>query len=176
MLETSLYLGLTSFGGPVAHLGYFERTYVGRLGWLRAEDYGFLIGLHRAGGVGALAAWLGFTLPSALLLYACALLSAHAQGPIALAVVHGLELTAVAVVAQALFRMARTLCPDLRTAAVALAAAATLLAFGSERVQLVVLAAGAVAGILFCRGAPTASVPFAMPLGGRTGWLATGRT
>jgi chromate transporter len=192
VLETSLYLGLTSFGGPLAHLGYFERTYVGRLGWLRAEDYGglvalcqalpgptssqvgFLIGLHRAGGVGALAAWLGFTLPSALLLYACALLSAHAQGPIALAVVHGLKLTAVAVVAQALFRMARTLCPDLRTAAVALAAAATLLAFGGERVQLVVLAAGAVAGILFCRGARTVSAPFAMPLGGRTGWLAAG--
>src|ERR1700751_4189154 len=167
VLRVAFRLGLSSFGGPLAHLGYFERAYVRERAWLSPEQYaglvglcqtlpgptssqvGFLIGLHRAGGVGALAAWLGFTLPSALLLYACALLSAHAQGPIALAVVHGLKLTAVAVVAQALVRMARTLCPDLRTAAVALVAAATLLAFGSERVQLVVLAAGAVAGILF---------------------------
>ena len=148
VLRTALSLGLTSFGGPVAHLGYFERTYVGRLGWLRAEEYasvvalcqalpgptssqvGFLIGLHRAGWPGALAAWLGFTLPSALLLYGGAMLSAHAQGPVALAVLHGLKLTAVAVVAQALFRMARTLCPSLKTAAVALAAAAALLAYG----------------------------------------------
>ena len=94
VLRTALHLGLTSFGGPLAHLGYFERTYVRRLGWLSGEDYGalvalcqvlpgpsssqvgFLIGLHRAGWPGALAAWLGFTLPSALLLYGCAVLSA----------------------------------------------------------------------------------------------------
>ena len=98
VLRTALHLGLTSFGGPLAHLGYFERTYVRRLGWLSGEDYGalvalcqvlpgpsssqvgFLIGLHRAGWPGALAAWLGFTLPSALLLYGCAVLSAQAQG------------------------------------------------------------------------------------------------
>jgi hypothetical protein len=119
VLRTSLHLGLTSFGGPLAHLGYFERTYVQRLGWLSGEDYsalvalcqvlpgpsssqvGFLIGLYRAGWSGALAAWLGFTLPSGLLLYGCAVLSAHVHWPITLAVVHGLKLAAVAVVAQA---------------------------------------------------------------------------
>ena len=192
MLRTSLFLGLTSFGGPVAHLGYFERTYVGRLGWLSGEDYGglvalcqalpgptssqvgFLIGLHRGGWPGALAAWLGFTLPSALLLYGCALLSAHAQGRIALAVVHGLKLAAVAVVAQALARMARALCPDLRTAAVALAAAVALLAVGSARMQLVVLAAGAAAGILVCRRTAPVRVALTMPLGARPGFLAVG--
>ncbi len=190
MLRTSLYLGLSSFGGPVAHLGYFERTYVRRLGWLSGEDFaglialcqalpgpsssqvGFLIGLHRAGWAGALAAWLGFTLPSALLLYGCARLSAQAQGPIALAVVHGLKLTAVAVVAQALLSMARRLCPDLTTAAVALAAAAALLAFGSAGTQLAVLAGGAAGGILLCRRAAAVPASLAMPVRGRVGWLA----
>ena len=190
VLRTSLYLGLSSFGGPVAHLGYFERTYVRRLGWLRGEDFGalvalcqalpgpsssqvaFLIGLHRAGGLGALAAWVGFTLPSALLLYGCARLSAHAHGPIALAVVHGLKLTAVAVVAQALLSMARRLCTDLRTAALALAAAAALLVFGSAGTQLAVLAGGALGGILLCRGTAAAPAPLAIPLDRRVGSLA----
>src|SRR5580765_460517 len=90
VLRAALRLGLTSFGGPIAHLGYLERIYVRERAWLSAEEYatlvalcqilpgptssqvGFLIGLHRAGWRGALAAWLGFTLPSALLLYACA--------------------------------------------------------------------------------------------------------
>ena len=180
VLRTALHLGLSSFGGPLAHLGYFERTYVRRLGWLSGEEYsalvalcqilpgpsssqvGFLIGLHRAGWPGALAAWLGFTLPSALLLYGCAVLSAHAQGPIALAVLHGLKLAAVAVVAQALWSMARTLCPDRATAALALAAAAALLLFGGAATQLAALAAGAAGGILLCRR--TVAVGAAAPL------------
>ncbi len=190
MLRTSLHLGLTSFGGPLAHLGYFERTYVRRLRWLSGEDYsalvalcqvlpgpsssqvGFLIGLHRAGWPGALAAWLGFTLPSGLLLYGCAVLSAHAQGPIALAVVHGLKLVVVVVVAQALWSMARRLCPDRSTAAVALAAAALLLLFGGERTQLAVLAAGAAAGILLCRHTSAVSAGPPMPVRRSVAWLA----
>jgi chromate transporter len=190
VLRTSLHLGLTSFGGPLAHLGYFERTYVHRLRWLSGEDYsalvalcqvlpgpsssqvGFLIGLYRAGWSGALAAWLGFTLPSALLLYGCALLSAHAQGPIALAVVHGLKLVAVAVVAQALWSMARRLCPDRSTAAMALAAAALLLLFGGERTQLAALAAGALGGMLLCRHTSAVSAGPRLPVRRAVAWLA----
>ena len=190
MLRTSLYLGLTSFGGPVAHLGYFERTYVRQLGWIGSEDFaglialsqalpgpsssqvGFLIGLHRAGSLGAVAAWIGFTLPSALLLYACARLSTHAQGPVALAVAHGLGLTAVAVVAQALLGMARRLCPDMRTGSLALASAATLLFFGSSATQLAVLAGGAAAGIVFVRPTGEAKAPLGTPMSLRAGTLA----
>jgi chromate transporter len=190
VLRASLRLGLTSFGGPLAHLGYFEHTYVRRLRWLSGEHYsalvalcqvlpgpsssqvGFLIGLHRAGWPGALAAWVGFTLPSALLLYGCAVLSAHAQGPIALAVLHGLKLVAVAVVAQALWSMARRLCPDRATAAVALAAAAVLLLFGGARTQLAALAAGALAGILLCRHTSAVSAGPPLPVRRAVAWLA----
>jgi chromate transporter len=174
VLRVALRLGVTSFGGPIAHLGYFERVYVHERAWLSDEQYaalvglcqilpgptssqvGFLIGLHRAGWRGALAAWLGFTLPSALLLYACARLSAHAQGPLASATVHGLKLAAVAVVAQAVWSMARRLCTDRATWLIALAAAALLLASGAPGVQLAVLAAAFAAGLLWC---PPASIP-----------------
>src|SRR5215468_6831702 len=149
VLRVALRLGLTSFGGPIAHLGYFERTYVRERAWLSADEYaslvalcqilpgptssqvGFLIGLHRAGWRGALAAWLGFTLPSALLLYACARLAARVQGPLASALVHGLKLAAVAVVAQAVWSMARRLCSDASTWLTAAGAIALLLASGS---------------------------------------------
>jgi chromate transporter len=130
VFRTALRLGLTSFGGPIAHLGYFERTYVRQRRWLTPEEYaglvatcqllpgptssqvGFLIGLRRAGWPGALASWLGFTLPSALIMYAFAVFAPQARGPLMQAVLHGLLLTAVAVVAQAVWSMARTLCPD----------------------------------------------------------------
>jgi chromate transporter len=180
VLRVALQLGLTSFGGPVAHLGYFERTYVRERAWLRSEDFaalvalcqvlpgptssqvGFLVGLQRAGWRGALAAWVGFTLPSALLLYGCARLAAHAQGPLALAAVHGLQLVAVAVVAQALVSMARRLCPDRRTQLLALAACLALLLFPAGVAQLAVLAAAAAAGGLWCR--PGAAAPLAAAL------------
>src|SRR6516162_1644596 len=101
VLRVALRLGLSSFGGPIAHLGYFERVYVRERAWLSGEEYaalvalcqvlpgptssqvGFLIGLHRAGWRGALLAWVGFTLPSAVLLYAGARLAMQAQGPLA---------------------------------------------------------------------------------------------
>jgi chromate transporter len=190
VLRVALRLGLTSFGGPIAHLGYFERVYVRERAWLSAEQYaalvglcqilpgptssqvGFLIGLHRAGWRGALAAWLGFTLPAALLLYGCARLSTRVQGPLAGATVHGLKLVAVAVVAQAVWSMARRLCTDAGTALIGLGAAALLLASGTPAAQLAALAAGFVAGLLWCR---PASVPplVADPLaGGRAAWLA----
>src|SRR5579859_544255 len=116
VFATALGLGLTSFGGPIAHLGYFERTYVRQRQWLSADEYaglvalcqmapgpassqvGFLIGLKRAGWLGGLAAWVGFSLPSAIVMFAFALLAPRLQGAATDAVLHGLKLVAVAVV------------------------------------------------------------------------------
>jgi chromate transport protein ChrA len=165
----ALKLGLTSFGGPIAHLGYFERTYVQERRWLSAADYagivglcqllpgpassqvGFLIGYHRAGWGGALAAWVGFTLPSALLMYAFAQLASRVQGPILEAIVHGLMLTAVAVVVQAVWSMARNLCPDLQRKAIALLAVILLLLHNSAAMQLTAMLVGAIGGWFLCR-------------------------
>lgn len=190
VLLVSLHLGLTSFGGPIAHIGYFEHAFVRRRRWLTAaqhaslvglcqvlpgpasSQYNFLVGLHRAGWPGALAGWLGFTLPSALLLYAAALLSARAQGPLAQAALHGLKLVAVAVVAQAVWTMARKLCPDRMTRAVAGGAAILLLNVGGTPAQLAVLGLGAVAGMLWCRQSGTEPGELAMPLRPVVAWVA----
>src|SRR5436305_3812060 len=122
-----LRLGLTSFGGPIAHLGYFRREFVLHRQWLDEQAYtelvglcqflpgpassqvGFALGLSRRGLTGGLAAWLGFTLPSAILLFAFAMLSAVFTGTAADGAIHGLKIVAVAVVAQALWGMARSL-------------------------------------------------------------------
>lgn len=186
----ALGLGLTSFGGPIAHLGYFERTYVQRRRWLSADDYaglvalcqmlpgpassqvGALIGLKRAGWAGALAAWLGFTLPSALALYLFALAAPTLTDPLTLAGLHGLKLVAVAVVAQAVWSMGRKLCPDRTRAGLALAAAALLLLFGGAVVQLGALAIGAVGGVLLCRTGDLPPSPPALPIRKRVGALA----
>lgn len=172
-----LRLGLTSFGGPIAHLGYFQREFVQRRRWLDDAGYaqllglcqflpgpassqlGFAIGLQRAGVRGALAAFAGFTLPSALLMVAFALLSpsllATASGE---AVVHGLKLVAVAVVAQGLWMMTRKLTPDLSRVAIAAIAAALLLISGNAWLQLAAITGGAAVGVFVCRDiAPQAS-------------------
>jgi chromate transporter len=182
VFRAALRLGLTCFGGPVAHIGYFERAYVERHRWLTAGQFsalvalcqalpgpassqlGFLIGLERAGLAGALAAWLGFTLPSALVLYAGARLAAHLEGARALAVVHGLQLAAVAVVAQAVWVMARRLLRDAPTIVFAAAAAVVLLALGGAAMQLAVLAGGALGGALLCRRAPLQGAALALPV------------
>jgi chromate transporter len=187
VFTVALGLGLTSFGGPIAHLGYFERTYVQRRRWLSAEDYaglvalcqmipgpassqvGFLIGLRRAGWAGAVAAWIGFTLPSALLMFAFAWLAPHLTGPIAQASLHGLKLVAVAVVAQAVWSMAGKLCPDLRRTALAIAAGAMLLLFGGPLTQFLALAIGAVGGVVLCRNIAGQLAPPRLPVGRRTG-------
>lgn len=166
VFRIALGLGLTAFGGPVAHIGYFERTYVRRLHWLTEEDFarlaalcqmlpgpassqlGFLIGLGRAGWTGAAAAWAGFTLPSAALMFAFALAAPHLGGPLPAAALHGLNLVAVAVVAQAVRSMGARLCPDLGRVAVAAAAAAGLLVFGGPAGPVIALAAGAFAGLI----------------------------
>jgi chromate transporter len=139
-----------------------------------SSQVGFLIGLRRAGWTGALAAWLGFTLPSALLMYACAVLTARAPGGWLGPVLHGLKLTTVVIVAQAVWSMARSLCPDRSTRAIAVLAAVLLLVLRGASMQLVALGAGALAGLLWCRG--TAALP-AQPqqaVATRSAWIALG--
>lgn len=187
VLRVSLQLGLTSFGGPIAHLGYFNREYVQKRQWLSAEEYaafvslcqllpgptssqvGFLIGLRRAGILGALAAWIGFTLPSAVFMYAFAILAPRGSGPLMQTALHGLMLTAFVVVSQAVWSMARTLCPDWQRATIALAAA-TMLAFHSSGVlQFLVLAAGGIAGSIVCRNLKQAGIE--LPVANRKAWI-----
>jgi chromate transporter len=165
---TTLKLGLTAFGGPIAHLGYFERIYVSKLAWLTNAEYaqlvalcqslpgptssqvGFLVGMRRAGWKGAVAAWVGFTLPSALLMYAFAVVVAslppQAERELLRPILHGLVLTAVAIVAQAVWSMARTLCPDWPRRALAALSCIALLLFASPSTQIVVMLAGAAGG------------------------------
>ena len=186
----ALRLGLTSFGGPIAHLGYYERTYVRQRQWLSPDEYaglvalcqmvpgpassqvGYLIGLRRAGWGGAFAAWAGFTLPSAIVMFAFALLAPRLEGPTTAAVLHGLKLVAVAVVAQAVWSMARNLCPDRPRAALALLAAALLLVVSGSLIQIAALLIGAVGGALLCRDLPANPGLPAMPVSLRTGGVA----
>ncbi len=184
-----LKLGLTSFGGPIAHLGYFRREFVERRKWVDDIEFarllalcqflpgpassklGFSLGLLRAGWLGALAAFAAFTLPSAALLFAFASLLPYLSGTVGQAAIHGLKLVAVAVVAQGVLGMARQLCPDAPRATIAAVAAALILAFGQAWTQVLVVVLGAVAGLLVCRGveppAPDATVqlPYGMRLG-----------
>ena len=161
-----LILGLTSFGGPVAHLGYFRDAFVTRRGWLSDEAYadivalcqflpgpassqvGIAIGKLRAGYPGAIAAFVAFTLPSVLLLLAFA----WGLTAIDLATVdgalHGLKIAALAVVAQAVWAMAKSLTPDRPRQLVALAAAILVLAIPSPLVQIAVLAIAGIGGAL----------------------------
>lgn len=188
VLLVFLRLGLTSFGGPIAHIGYFRNAFVIRRKWLdenafadlvglcqflpgpASSQVGFSIGLMRAGWLGALAAWTGFTLPSAALMVLFAYGAGALHGPLGEGLVHGLKLTAVAIVGQAVWGMARKLTPDLVRAAVAVAAALFLLASGWAFGQVAVIAAGAVLGLLLCRGEPPApvgrlAVPVSKPAG-----------
>ena len=190
VLRVTLGLGLTSFGGPIAHLGYFERAYVRERGWLSPEDYaglvalcqmlpgpassqtGFLVGLRRAGLPGALAAWIGFTLPSAIVMFGFAIAAPRMQGPLLTAVLHGLKLVAVAVVAQAVWSMAQRLCPDRTRVALALIAAVLLLVAGGAGMQVLALAIGAAGGAVLCRGIAAARELPAIPVGLRAGLVA----
>jgi chromate transporter len=169
VLSVFLKLGLTSFGGPIAHLGYFRRQFVDRLGWLDEESFtdlvalcqllpgpassqvGFSIGLLRAGWLGGLAAWCGFTLPSVALLLAFAAVAPDLTGTLGTALIHGLKLVAVAVVAQAVWDMARRLCPDLTRAGIALLALAIASLSVSTYAQFIVIVLGAALGLALCR-------------------------
>lgn len=160
-----LKLGLTSFGGPIAHLGYFREELVLRRKWLDEAAYadlvalcqflpgpassqvGFALGLMRAGPLGALAAWTAFTLPSALLLVAFALGAPLFAGPLGQGLVAGLKLVAVAIIAHAVLGMARALCPDRERATLALAAAAIVLLVAGPLAQVAAIALAALAGL-----------------------------
>ncbi|MBZ6076386.1 chromate efflux transporter [Microvirga puerhi] len=168
-----LKLGLTSFGGPVAHLGYFHDEFVVRRRWFDERAYadlvalcqflpgpassqvGMAIGLSRAGYLGALAAWAAFTLPSAiaLVLFAFSIgFLGHAFGS---GWLHGLKVAAVAVVVLAVLSMARTLTPDRERATLAVAAAAVTLAFPSAWGQIGAIVLGGLVGVTFLRGTGT---------------------
>ena len=176
-----LRLGLTAFGGPIAHIGYMREAFVRRRGWLddahfaqllavcqflpgpASSQMGFGIGLARAGWRGALAAFAGFTLPSALLMLGFAALTPRLGA--GAAALHGLKLVAVSVVAHGLLGMARQLAPDLPRLLVAAGAAALVLATGNAWLQLAAIALGAVLGTWWCRqaAAPAAAL---FPFGG----------
>lgn len=193
VLSAFLGLGLTAFGGPVAHLGYFRQTFVVRRGWLSeaafadlvalcqflpgpaSSQVGFAIGLTRAGLPGALAAWVGFTLPSAILMTALGLGAAALTGPAALGLVHGLKLVAVVVVAQAVTGMARSQAPDARRAAIAIIALALGAAAPAGWSQIAGIALGAGLGLILCREGPAASAQGLEPrLSHRAGLIAAG--
>lgn len=166
-----LKLGLTSFGGPIAHLGYFREELVVRCKWIDEPSYvdlvalcqflpgpassqvGFCLGLLRGNGLsGAFAAWLGFTLPSALVMLAFALGAAVLTGPVAEGFLHGLKLVAVAVVAQAVWGMTRTLTPDRARAMIALGAIVLGVVIAGSLGQIAAIVLGAIAGLRLCRG------------------------
>jgi len=188
VLGVFLRLGLTSFGGPVAHLGYFREEFVAKRRWLDDRTYadivalcqflpgpassqvGIAIGLSRAGYAGAFAAWTGFTLPSAIALVA------FAYGIDALGVgagtgwLHGLKVAAVAVVAQAVLGMMRSLAPDRERATVAAVAAIVILALPSAWSLVGVILAGGLVGVARLRTAPPSDhVSLPLPMSRRTG-------
>ena len=169
VLRVFLRLGVTSFGGPVAHLGYFREEFVVRKKWLHEKAYadlvalcqflpgpassqvGIAIGLSRAGMPGAVAAWLGFTLPSAAALVAFGYSIAAFGDAINQGWLHGLKIVAVAVVAQAVWGMARSLCPDPPRLTIAGIAAACVLAWSTPLSQVAVILLGGVAGWLILK-------------------------
>jgi chromate transporter len=190
VLLTFLKLGVTSFGGPVAHIGFFREEIVARRRWIDDAAYtdlvalcqflpgpassqvGFALGLIRAGYWGGLAAWAGFTLPSAILMVAFAFGAGAISGPIGAGLLHGLKLVAVAIVAQAVWGMARTLCPDRQRAAIAAIAAVLILSGGSSLIQLVSIGLGGALGLWLCRmpsAAPTGTL--GAPVSRRVGVL-----
>lgn len=164
VLGAFLKLGVTSFGGPVAHLGYFRTEFVERRGWLDDKSYsdlvalcqflpgpassqvGLALGLGRAGWLGALAAWIGFTLPSAIALILFAFGVAEWAGIASSGAVHGLKVVAVAVVAQAVWGMSKSLCPDRLRAGIAVLAVLLVLAVPGAWGQVGAIVLGGIVG------------------------------
>ncbi|MFP4271468.1 MAG: chromate efflux transporter [Halothiobacillaceae bacterium] len=166
IFKAFLWLGLTSFGGPIAHLGYFREEFVKRRRWLDDARYadlvalcqflpgpassqvGFALGLQRGGLAGGLLAWAAFTLPSAALLTAFAAGAVLISGPAGDGVIHGLKLVAVAIVAHAVVGMAGKLCPDGPRATIAVLAIALIALFGGVIGMMAAILAGGLAGAL----------------------------
>ncbi|WP_420600837.1 chromate efflux transporter [Neptuniibacter sp.] len=165
-----LLLGLTSFGGPAAHLGYFQKTFVEEKKWIEQDAYsrlialsqflpgpgssqvGFALGLRRAGLPGGIAAFMGFTLPSFLILYLLAIYGSHAESGWMVGIIHGLKLLAVIVVADATLNMQRSFCKEPSSLAIAALTAATLLIVPGLWIQMVVLILAASVGLLLHKG------------------------
>jgi chromate transporter len=185
-----LKLGCTSFGGPVAHLGYFRAEFVERRKWLTDSSFaellgiaqslpgpassqlGFGLGLLRGGAWGGLAAWLGFTLPSALLMLSFGLGQSAFSGRLALAVLHGFQLVAVAVVAQAVTAMQKSLAPDRQRLTLAVAATAIVLYAPALLGTVLAIITGALAGIFLLRSHDgQRSEPLQIRLSRATGWV-----
>ena len=185
-----LRLGLTGFGGPIAHFVYFRQHFVVRRNWVTERQFGqlltlcqflpgpgssklgFTLGLLRAGWPGAIAAFVGFTTPSALLLFGFAALLPMFSGAIGQATLHGLKLVALSVVAFGLVGMTRSLCPDFARRLIAIAAAVILLSIGQAWAQVLVVGFGALCGALVCRNVrPDFESDFSVPYGKRTAWL-----
>lgn len=186
-----LKLGCTSFGGPIAHFGYYRQEFVERRKWLDEASYadllalcnflpgpassqvGIALGISRAGLLGGLAAWLGFTMPSALLLIAFGYgfelfgLAADAGW------LHGLKVVAVAVITQAIWGMGKTLCPDRFRATLAIAATLIVFAWPTASGQLVAIAIGALIGWRYLEPAVQSAAPaLNFPIGRRTAIVA----
>jgi chromate transporter len=187
-LRVFLKLGLTSFGGPVAHLGYFRNEFVVQRGWLDERAYadvvalsqflpgpassqtGFAVGLMRAGYLGGLAAWAGFTLPSAATMTLFAYGEGALKGRVGNGLLHGLNLVAVAIVAQAVIGMAQTLCPDRQRAAIAVLSLILTAVVPAGWAQIAVILLGALAGVFVCRQGADVAVAAAMaPVSRRMG-------
>ncbi|MBI1943466.1 MAG: chromate efflux transporter [Betaproteobacteria bacterium] len=168
-----LRLGSTSFGGPIAHLGYYREEFVARRRWLDDEAYadlvalcqftpgpasskiGIALGASQAGVAGSVAAWLGFTLPSALVMIAFGYGLQVTAGAAEAGWLHGLKIAAVAVVAQAVWSMGRSLCPDRLRASFAILAALLVLVWPSALSQIAAIVAGGIAGWRLLPGATT---------------------
>jgi chromate transporter len=178
-----LRLGFSSFGGPVAHMGYFRNDFVERRKWLDESSFadlvplcqflpgpassklGICIGIGRAGLMGGLAAWVGFTLPSAVAMTLFAYGVTEVGDVANMGWLHGLKVMAVAVIAQAVWGMARTLCPDRSRATLALVACVLVLAWPGAVGQLSAIAVGALVGrLMFVNASPAGETPFHFPV------------
>ena len=173
ILSVFFRLGCTSFGGPVAHLGYFRTELVERRAWCSEETYAeiiavaqslpgpassqvaFALGLLRGGWLGGLAAWIGFTTPSAALMIWFAFAEPSLHGKTGMAIVHGLQLAAVAVVAQAVLVMGKRLTPDWQRVLIALVAGVIALYAPASVSTLLAIAVGAGCGLIFLRSSST---------------------
>ena len=191
VLLVFLKLGVACFGGPIAHIGYFREEFVLRRRWLDEQTYAdlvalcqflpgpassqvvFSIGLMRAGYRGGLAAWTGFTLPSAIALLFFAYGASAFDGPAGIGLLHGLKLVAVAIVAQAVWGMARTLCPDRERTSIAVIAALIILFSTASVTQIATILLGGIAGLWLCQAAPSPSMGhMAVPVSRTVGLMA----
>lgn len=189
VFKAFLKLGLTSFGGPIAHIAYYRQAFVEKRRWLTEDQFaqllvlcqflpgpassqmGFSLGLLRAGWLGALAAFIAFTLPSALLLFAFASLLPYLSDNIGAAAIHGLKLVALAVVAQAVWLMAQKLTPDWQRRMIAILVVLFLLLLDHPLAQIAVVIGSAIAGFVVCKNQQFPDSSLKINYGRSVAWL-----